>query len=91
MSLGKKDIIKNISTKAHISLSLSDEILESFLCLLKTQTLNNTLKLPNFGTLYRKSSAERIGRNPISKEEFVIPSRSKLTFKSSNKVKSILN
>ena len=91
MSLGKKDISKNISTKTHVSFKVSEKILNSFLELLKNKSLNKTLKISNFGTFDRKFSPERIGRNPKSKEEFVIKKRLKLGFKSSSKVKSILN
>tara|TARA_B100001093_G_scaffold519053_1_gene606216 strand:- start:1343 stop:1618 length:276 start_codon:yes stop_codon:yes gene_type:complete len=91
VSLGKKDISKNISTKAHISLKTSEKILNSFLELLKDKGRNNILKISKFGTFVRKTSPERIGRNPKSKEEYLIKKRSKLIFKSSNIVKSILN
>tara|TARA_B100000768_G_C11084083_1_gene292104 strand:- start:269 stop:544 length:276 start_codon:yes stop_codon:yes gene_type:complete len=91
MSLGKKDISKSIFTKAHISLDISEKLLNSFLELLKKETLNKSLKISKFGTFYRKISPARIGRNPKSKEEFAITERSKLIFKSSNNVKRILN
>tara|TARA_B110000259_G_scaffold185409_1_gene234373 strand:- start:1351 stop:1626 length:276 start_codon:yes stop_codon:yes gene_type:complete len=91
MSLGKKDISKNISTKAHVSFEISEKFLNSFLELLKTQSLNKILKISKFGTFDRKFSPERVGRNPKSKEEFVIKKRLKLSFKSSINVKSILN
>lgn len=91
MSLGKKDISKNISTKTHVSFKISKKILDSFLELLKSKSLNKTLKISNFGTFERKFSPERVGRNPKSKEEFLIKKRLKLRFKSSSKVKSIIN
>ena len=91
MSLGKKDISKNISTKAHISFEKSEKILNSFLELLKEKTLNNTLKISNFGTFERKIAPQRIGRNPKTKKEFLIKQRLKLNFKSSNSIKSFLN
>ena len=37
MSLGKKDISKNISTKTHVSFKVSEKILNSFLELLKNK------------------------------------------------------
>jgi DNA-binding protein HU-beta len=91
MSLGKKDISLNISTKAHISLVTSNKILNSFLELVIENTKNSTLKISNFGTFYYKKSPPRTGRNPNTKEEFLISERSKLTYKSSSKVKNILN
>ena len=91
MSLGKKDISKNISTKAHFSLNESENFLNSFLKLLKDEGRNNIIKISNFGTFEKKITPQRIGRNPKTKEEFIINKRSKLTFKSSNNVKSFLN
>ena len=91
MSLGKKDISINISTKAHMPLSTSSEILNSFLELVKQKSKSSSIKLSNFGTFYYKSSPSRIGRNPKTKETFPISKRSKLTFKSSNSVKNIFN
>ena len=91
MSLGKKDISINISTKAHMPLSTSSEILNSFLELVKQKSKSSSIKLSNFGTFYYKSSPSRIGRNPKTKETFPISKRSKLTFKSSNSVRNIFN
>ena len=91
MSLGKKDISKNISTKAHISFITSEKFLNSFLDLLKDKGRNNIIKISKFGTFERKTTPQRIGRNPKSKEEYLIKKRSKLFFKNSNIVKSILN
>ena len=91
MSLGKKDISKNISTKAHFSLNESEIFLNSFLKLLKDKSINNLIKISKFGTFEKKITPQRIGRNPKTKEEFIINKRLKFTFKSSNNVKSFLN
>lgn len=91
MSLGKKDISKNISTKAHFSLKDSKRFLNSFLKILKNKGRNNIIKISKFGTFEKKITPQRIGRNPKSKQEFIINKRSKLTFKSSIYVKSFLN
>ena len=89
MSLGKKDIIQNISSKALISTISSGLILEKFLSIIKTKS--EIIKLANFGVFYLRDTPSRIGRNPKTKEEFVIPKRKKLFFKVSNTVKSALN
>ena len=92
MSLGKKGIIKNISTKAHISLNYSKPILDSFLNHSKLHSSNkNLVKISNFGSFVLKESPQRTGRNPKTLEEHLIPKKEKLTFKSSNKVKIHLN
>lgn len=91
MSLGKKDISINISSKAQISSRTSVNIINSFIELIKINSQDKIIKISKFGSFYRKSSPARIGRNPKTKEEFIVVERSKLTFKSSNKVKNNLN
>jgi nucleoid DNA-binding protein len=90
MGFGKKDIVKNISSKALISSKSSSLVLQAFLSFIK-QNRSNQIKIPKFGTFYLHKSPPRIGRNPKTKEEFKILASEKLAFKASNKVKSTLN
>tara|TARA_B100001057_G_scaffold205467_1_gene206175 strand:+ start:155 stop:427 length:273 start_codon:yes stop_codon:yes gene_type:complete len=90
MGFGKKDIVKNISSKALFSSKTSSLFLEAFLSFIK-QNKNHKIKISKFGTYYLHKSPARIGRNPKTKEEYKIPASEKLSFKASNKVKSILN
>jgi DNA-binding protein HU-beta len=90
MGFGKKDIVKNISSKALFTSKTSALILEAFLRFIK-ENKKHQIKISKFGTYYLHKSPARIGRNPKTKEEFKIPASEKLVFKASNKVKSILN
>jgi|TARA_X000000950_G_C13915806_1_gene660957 DNA-binding protein HU-beta len=90
MGFGKKDIVKNISSKALFSSKTSSLVLEAFLSFIK-QNKSHKIKISKFGTYYLHKSPARIGRNPKTKEEFKIPASKKLVFKASNKIKSILN
>ena len=90
MGLGKKDIVYNISSDTHLSLKASSSILESFLRILKLNK-TKTVKISNFGTFILHESPKRIGRNPITMDEFEIKAHKKISFKASNKVKSIIN
>ena len=90
MGFGKKDIVKNISSKALITSKASSLILEAFLSFIK-QNKKHQIKISKFGTFYLHKSPARVGRNPKTKEEFKIPASKKLAFKASNKVRSILN
>ena len=90
MGFGKKDIVKNISSKALITSKESSLILEAFLSFIK-QNKRHQIKISKFGTYYLHKSPARIGRNPKTKEEYKIPASEKLAFKASNKVKSTLN
>ena len=88
MGLGKKDIIKNIYTKTHLSSKDSRKFLDSFINFLIN---NKNIKLSNFGSFILVNTPQRIGRNPKTKEEFLIKAREKLSFKASKKIKSFLN
>jgi len=91
MSFGKKDICKNISSKALILRGDSKEFFTNFLNLVTIKSKSRIVKISNFGTFYTKNTPQRLGRNPKTKEEFIISKRSKLFFKPSNKIRSIIN
>jgi integration host factor subunit alpha len=88
MSLGKKDIAKNISSKTRFNIQYSSLFLNKFLSLLKS---NKKTKISSFGVFAYIETKSRMGRNPLTKEEFKIPKLKKLTFKASNNTKTILN
>ena len=90
MGFGKKDIVKNISSKTLLSSKDSSEFLKSFLSILKNHK-NKNIKLSKFGSFILVNTPKRVGRNPKTKEEHEIRARKKLSFKASNKVKSFLN
>jgi integration host factor subunit alpha len=89
MSFGKKDICNNISSKAQISQDKSKELFKIFISLVTTKS--RIVKISKFGTFYTRVTPKRLGRNPKTKEEFIISKRSKLFFKPSNKIRSIIN
>ena len=88
MGFGKKDIVKNISSKALVTSKISSLVLESFLSFIK-QNKKHQIKISKFGTFYLHKSPARIGRNPKTKDEFKILASEKLALKTSIKVKSI--
>ena len=90
MSLGKKDIAANITSKAFFSSRSSQLFLEKFLSIIK-KNKSSSIKISNFGVFCNQETPARIGRNPKTKEEFKIPLRKKLSFKASKKIKKILN
>tara|TARA_Y100000591_G_scaffold304580_1_gene301360 strand:- start:382 stop:657 length:276 start_codon:yes stop_codon:yes gene_type:complete len=91
LSLGKKDIVKNISSKALFSSSLSSKVLQSFLKFISTESHNRPVKISNFGTFYYHKTPKRVGRNPKTKEEFPISQRLKLSLKVSSNIKNLIN
>ena len=91
MSFGKIDISNDISSKAQISSDNSKEILKKFLHIIITKSKSSNVKIHNFGTFLYKNTPKRLGRNPKTKEEYIISKRSKLSFKPSNKIRNIIN
>ena len=91
MSFSKKNIAKNISDNLKISESESKLFVDSFINIIKVKTKTSSLKIPSFGTFSTQKTAQRIGRNPKTKQEFIISERLKLKFSSSNKLRNLIN
>ncbi len=91
MSFGKKDIIINISSEAHMSKDNSNKFISKFVDLIKENSQNSTVKISKFGSFHTRFTPKRIGRNPKTNQEYIIAKRSKLFFKPSNKVKELIN
>jgi len=91
MSIAKKDIVRNISSKAHISSITSKLLLNSFLNIIKLHSKTKLVKISNFGSFNTYITPARIGRNPKTNEEFTITARSKLSLNTSQHIKKILN
>ena len=53
--------------------------------------LHNIVKIHNFGTFKIKNKKERIGRNPKTKEDIMIPSRNVISFTISKNSLNIIN
>ena len=91
MNLKKIDIAKNISSQGSIPYSLSKDILDSFIDLIKSKSSDEAVKISGFGTFVKKITPQRIGRNPATGKEHIIPARMKLNFMASKKIKEQLN
>ena len=91
MNITKKDIIKNINKESLLTIADGTTLLESFLLFIKEQAKSNKVKLSNFGTFSFKKTLKRIGRNPKTKDSYIIPQLRKLNFKPSNKIKEKMN
>lgn len=90
MSITKKKISKDISSKIDITERESLDILEAFILNIKNMS-QKKLMISNFGVFYVKTTKKRIGRNPKTKKEYdIFPSR-KLSFTPSNYVKKFIN
>ena len=91
MSLTKRDIAKNISLSNDITLTESSKLFDAFIKKIITSSNTSNLKISNFGTFTYKFTPKRIGRNPKTKEEFMINEKKKLSFSSSQRIKELIN
>jgi nucleoid DNA-binding protein len=91
MSLGRKDIVKNISANTRLSNKSASSLLKFFIDYIVEKSTNDLVKIHNFGTFSKHTSPLRIGRNPKSGIQYQISARKKLKFKPSVQIKSSIN
>ena len=92
MTLTKKELAQNLSDQTELSFVDAKKFVDLFFDTIKEQ-LNSgkTVKLSGFGTFDIVQTKERVGRNPKTMEEFPIPSKRKVKFTVSPKVKKSIN
>ena len=84
-NLKKKDIIRNLSNKTGFSQNFSKKIIEDLLKILLINIKKGSLILKNIGSFKLILKKKRVGRNPKTKEEFIISARKSLSFTPSKK------
>ena len=82
---------KNISEKTGFPISFSKKIVDELLIIFAEMIKNNDLVLKNIGTFRLLKKNERIGRNPKTKEEFLISRRKSIKFIVSKNLSKVLN
>jgi integration host factor subunit alpha len=85
-NLTKIDIIKNLSKKTGFSILFSKKLINDFLDIIINQIKANELNLKNIGSFKLVKKKERLGRNPKTKEEFIISARKTLRYVASKKL-----
>ena len=91
MNFSKANIVKSITKKSEVSGLEAINILESLLLLIKNKSKSKIVKLSNFGSFSFKKTPKRLGRNPKTKDSYIILEYNKLNFKPSNKIKKKIN
>ena len=77
-----------VQQKIGLSHTESSELVSSLIDLvLEVLQDSEELKIPSFGSFRVRDKAKRMGRNPKTKEEFVIPSRKTVSFYTSRMLK----
>ena len=93
MSKTKKkiDFSKCISSKTGLSVSYSKKIIDDLIVALRYQIKNGSLILKNIGTFRLLDKKERIGRNPKTKERYLISKRKAVSFSPSKRLTNLIN
>ena len=91
-TISKKDIVNGIKLDVGTSSKnihkITDEIIDIISEILKNE---KKITLKNLGTFHLRHKKERYGRNPKSKEKYLISSRNTVNFRISNSLKKKLN
>ena len=87
----KKCISKNIASELGIPFEKSSDIVSSFINIIKKNSSDKTIKLSGFGSFFYHQTPKRVGRNPKTKESYIIEPIKKLNFRASNILRKILN
>ena len=90
-NLKKQDIIKNLSIKSGFSTNLSKKIVNDLIEEMIGVIRSGNLYLKNIGSFKLIYKSERIGRNPRTKEEFVIKARNSIKFTPSKNITKLIN
>ncbi|MEC8074015.1 MAG: HU family DNA-binding protein [Pseudomonadota bacterium] len=90
-NITKIDFSKNMSDKTGFPISLSKKIVDDMLIIFTEMIKNNDLVLKNIGTFKLSKKNERIGRNPKTKEKFLISERKSIRFIVSKNLSKVLN
>ncbi len=91
MKVTKKIISKEVSKNLNISNNVSLDVLNFFLETIQKSLEIHNVKISDFGTFYNHKTPKRHGRNPKTRESFIISPRIKVNFRASKKVKEVLN
>jgi len=90
-NLNKKDIYKFISKKKGFSVLLSKKLVDNIIEIMVNLLKQDSLILKNIGSFKIVDKKERIGRNPKTKEPFIINARKSIVFKASKNLLKKIN
>tara|TARA_Y100000816_G_C26096332_1_gene580305 strand:+ start:1564 stop:1854 length:291 start_codon:yes stop_codon:yes gene_type:complete len=89
--LQKLDISKDLSKKTGFSISYSKNLIEGLINILKENISKNNLILKNIGSFKVVNKKKRLGRNPKTKEIFIIKEQKSIKFSLSKKLYKKIN
>jgi len=87
----KEDLIKILNSKTGFSSNFSKKVIDDLINILSLNIKFGYLNIKNLGAFKIINKKERIGRNPKTKEQFVITERKTISFIPSKKISKELN
>ena len=90
-NITKKEIAESLRQKTGFPLSLTKKLVNNLLSIMCEQLKKNNLIIKNLGSFKLIEKNERVGRNPKTKEEFIINKRKSISFMSSKNLTNYLN
>ena len=90
-NLKKENIVKDLAFKTGYSLIYSKKLVEHIIEIIINNVNKGAFNIKNIGTFNIIQKKERIGRNPKTKETYIIPTMKKLSFKPSSGIKKKIN
>ena len=91
INLKKKDIVKDLSKKIGFSSNYSKKIIDDLIDIILINIKTGNFNLKDIGTFKIISKKERLGRNPKTKEEYIISKRKSVTFTPSKILLNLVN
>ena len=90
-NIKKENLAEKLCKKTGFSLNYSKKLINDLIDVIIDNTKNGNLNLKNLGSFKIVQKKERMGRNPKTKEVFLISSRKSISFTPSKKIINKLN
>ena len=87
----KIDLVNNLSRELGFSSNYSKKIINELIIIIIQNIKKGDFILKNLGTFKIRKKKERVGRNPKTKEKFIISERNSVIFIPSKKIIDKLN
>ena len=92
INLTKKDLVNLVYMQIGFSKQIAKNLIEDLFFTIVTQLKKEKkIKISKFGTFSLREKKQRVGRNPKTKEEKLITSRTVVLFKPSKEFKELVN
>jgi len=89
--INKNYLSKELSNKTGFSINFSKKILDDLIEIIVKNIKKDNFYLKNIGSFKILSKKERIGRNPKTKEKFIISQRRTISFTTSKEITKSLD